>query len=198
MDDDTDEKDINGTMKVATREATKVPLSMSAYIVNIFFFFQVATLIHIEIPNPTGDDAESIFQQNLFRVVNFKLAVSRQLCPMDDLTLPQKRMINVALKLCSIFNLVIFLFCWKCAAFFKNIFLSCSHDEEELESIELKFSIDRNDTRIESRRFNSFKSRNNGESESIEPDPSGNHERTNFLSFQPNRDGSTKKTKNSE
>ena len=33
---------------------------------------------------------------------------------MDDLTLPVKELINVGLKVCSIFNLFLFYLAWKC------------------------------------------------------------------------------------
>ena len=82
------------------------PFPISAY-VTLVWFFQVASLVHIgvhERNNPTSntetsdDLSKNALLKFLFDFSNFRMAVYRRVCPMDDLTLPVKELINVGLN----------------------------------------------------------------------------------------------------
>ena len=120
-------------------------LPISAFITVIVFFFQVASLIHIDIPTPTGEDGTlKDIRNTLFGVFNFRLSFYQKLCPSDDLTWPVKKFINVTLKVCSMLNLIVIFALWKCISSILNIFTtSCraDHLEEKTELQELSDPI---------------------------------------------------------
>ena len=103
------------------------PLSFSAYVTLVCFFFQVAGLIHVdteilgrkattaaETTTASTEDNENSFLKTLFDLFNFRCAVSGSVCPTDDLTFPVKEFINVCMKFSSMFNLLFFYIGWKC------------------------------------------------------------------------------------
>ena len=88
------------------------PLELSAYVTMVFFYFQIAALVHVKMQlrsvteyKGASDDG---FQKSLFDFFNFRFTIYRKLCPMNELTLPIKEFINIGLKLCSIINLFFF------------------------------------------------------------------------------------------
>ena len=117
----------DSTMELETDEK---PLPVSAVITLVCFFLQVAALVHVDahieskVSVATDDgDAENAFLKSLFDFFNFRVTVYQRVCPTDDLTLPVKETINVALKLCSILNLFIFFIIWK---FLSTLIALCS------------------------------------------------------------------------
>ena len=78
-------------------------------------------MIYVKIPNNRTDDTNrESFQSTLYNLFNFRFTVYRELCPVNDLTLPMKELLNVCLKLCSIFNLMLFFITWKCFNFLRE------------------------------------------------------------------------------
>ena len=110
----------------------------TAYIVIVMFFFQVAGLIHVEVPKQRDADTWMIsFRSTLFNLVNFRFTLYRQLCPMDDLELPMKELFYVCQKIFSILNLLIFLITWKFIRFLRKMILSSDSVNPPNETIEL-------------------------------------------------------------
>ena len=92
-------------------EASAPPLPYVAFVTTIVFFYQVASLVHMDISSDMyGRELVNVL--NMF--ANFEVSVSNTLCPMEGLTILYKYLINVALKLSSIFNVVLLYVLWKC------------------------------------------------------------------------------------
>lgn len=132
------------------------PLPLSAFITLVCFYLQVASLVHVDVHarntpdanNPTDDNASrKAFIKSLFDFFNFRV-IHQRVCPMDDLTLPIKELINVGLKVCSIFNLGIYYLLWKLLLLFKAYFTTSQphkegsidhqgNDEEDVDKISI-------------------------------------------------------------
>ena len=107
-------------------------LPMSAYITLVFLFFQIASLIHAEIneqkEKSTSQERSSgkIVRRTLFAFFNFRVSVGGKLCPMIGLTIPTKEFLNIALKLCSIANLLLCFLIWRCFVLVKRCSIALS------------------------------------------------------------------------
>ena len=86
----------------------KEPLPVTAFVTLVCFFFQVASLVHVDVQSRniskmddvSYEDPSNTFQTPLYDFFNFQLVIYRNVCPMDDLTLPIKESINIAIKMC--------------------------------------------------------------------------------------------------
>ena len=105
---------ING-VSIGTRRKDET-FSFIAYINIVFFFFQIASLVHVEIPILPGQDTGIIdkIRTFVFNACNFRYVIDRKLCPMDNLTLPVKEFITLGIKLSTIFNVFLFFIVWCC------------------------------------------------------------------------------------
>ncbi len=119
----------------------KEPLPLSAYITMVFLYFQIASLVHVPVLNEETisshetdheNGAES-FRKGVFDFFNFRVSIpiTRTVCPTDELTLPMKEFINIALKLCSISNLLVFFIAYKCLKFPKILKKKSRQSEDE-------------------------------------------------------------------
>ena len=128
--------------KISETDATTMPFS--AYITMVFLYFQIAGLIHVVIQadptnitqadeNKVGSDSK--LGRALVEFFNFRFSFYREVCPKDDLTFPEREFISLALKLCSIANLIPFILIWKCSQlvskFFKSAEIEIIQDIED-------------------------------------------------------------------
>ena len=94
---------------------TKPVVPLSAVLTQIVFFFQLASLVHIEIlqhgTEHTTQESDIIFTHLLFDVFNFRFTVYRNVCPTDEMTFVLKLFIDLALKMTTLVNvLLIYIF----------------------------------------------------------------------------------------
>ena len=116
-EDKTDDE-IEMSNAIVTKESSHSnemqPFPFPAFITLICFFVQVASLVHVDVlllPYAADKDAaENTFLESVFKFFNFRVDLY---CAVEGLNLQKKESVNMALKLCSIFNLLVFFLIWK-------------------------------------------------------------------------------------
>ena len=82
--------------------------SIAGFVQIVILFFQVAGLLQVKFQGSQKNDDDSHgneIRESITKVFNFKFNVYQRVCPSDDLTLPQKIMIQTGMKLVTFVNL---------------------------------------------------------------------------------------------
>ena len=115
------------------------PIPLSAYITIVYLFFQIASMVHVKIHRNSGTGGSG-FKEALFAFFNFRFSLHKEVCPSKNLTLPNKEFLNILLKLCSLFNLFLFLGIWKISITIKSCIFSGKPKSDSVTEIEISVS----------------------------------------------------------
>ena len=133
------------TKEILNSVTQEVPSPIGAFVTIAVLFFQIASMVHVKVQqkdvpqSSTGTKDDGNILKGLFDFFNFRFSVNQELCPSDDMNLPEKEFINIGLKVCSIFNLALCYFVWKCVVLDGG----CkSNRRTDAESVELRESVE--------------------------------------------------------
>ena len=105
-------------IKQETMAISNNPIPMGAVVTQIVFFFQLASIVHIEPVQRskivTHQDNGNSMRTNIFDAFNFRFSVYREVCPTDNMTFVFKLAINLGLKLNTLVNIFWVFVVYKC------------------------------------------------------------------------------------
>ena len=93
-------------------------IPISAVVTLVLFFFQLATVVHIEViemntKSEQKNDNSGRMNQILFDIAAFRVSIYEELCPQDNGTLVTKMMMDMGLKISTVLNIFWFHILWK-------------------------------------------------------------------------------------
>ena len=115
-----DEDDSEAGTLISSVEEEK-PIPLGAVFTQIVFFFQLASLVHVDVlqrkKQSATHESENAFVKSLFDTFNFRFSVYGTVCPTKDLTFVEKLAIQLALKVNTLINIFWILVVYKAISF---------------------------------------------------------------------------------
>ena len=128
-----------------TENSTELPIA--GFVQMVILFFQVASLLQVKFKGGEQQvsESKSRLRESITELFNFRYTIYQQLCPSDELTLPQKEMILFGMKLTTFIHLLSLAIAYATlqvlARFLRNKISLLSTTPSEEPSIELTSSL---------------------------------------------------------